>query len=643
MCFIVVRTRIGHSLRCLLNVRPMRDSISQWKKPDMNGPGRLYDVGLSGSESGYGVSVGEASLNNNMSGQGSSLGEHRAAAFIRRTWGTFDVLSCVLSIVISLLSNTGTRFVRYQSLHIAGPADAAVLVVKIVLYASALYLVIRALVSFWDRPAHDRTGSASAPARSPILSIRLSDRSMYLACFLIMMAAWLLWVIPHLPGTMRDDSIPQYLQYFGYVDYYTQHPIFDTLCFGIFWDMGTALGSPLIGLSIYIIVQCALTAACFSLLLVYLRRRGVPDAALVIFLVFYSFARVVYQPVDAMSKDSWNGWSFVLSMICVVEIARTRGACLQRRLYLIGTIVSIFICIASKRTMLYVLTPTLVLFALTQIRGKRSWAARTFAAGTVPALAFLLIWNPLSVAMFGATQNTTYEMLSVPVQQVVYTVKENPSALSAGERRELSEYIQIDRAVQVYNPWRSDEATGCIYPDGDVRTLVKYWIELGLEHPDDYLTSFMNIAGQWFSLDIPINYGHDLEDELLTDARMEGWASFFPEGGKREAESVLQVFRSERPEPLQRPYEALERIDSIQAFHLPVLSSYGLYAFVIPITVAAWSIARRNLMSLGMSLVPLLLLCTFLIGPIALYWYTVPIVYIAPLMLSFPLLSDRGN
>lgn len=249
MCFIVMRTRIGHSLRCVLNVHPMRDSISQWNEPDGDGPGRLYDVGL--SESVYGVSVGEASLNNDMSGRGSSLGKHRATAFIRLTWGTFDVLSCVLSIVISLLSNTGTRFVRYQSLHIAGPADAAFLVVKIVLYAAALYLVIRALVSFWDRSAHDRTGRTSAPARSPILSIRLSDRGLYLVCFIFMMVAWLLWVIPHLPGTMRDDSIPQYLQYFGYVDYYTQHPIFDTLCFGIFWDMGAALGSPLIGLSIY--------------------------------------------------------------------------------------------------------------------------------------------------------------------------------------------------------------------------------------------------------------------------------------------------------------------------------------------------------------------------------------------------------
>ena len=565
----------------------------------------------------------------------------RIFAFIQHAWGTFDMLSCALSIVISLLSNTGTRFVQYQSLQIASPADAAVFVIKIILYAAALYLVIRAVVSFWDGSTHGRTGSASAPARSPILSIRLSDRGLYRACFLIMMAAWLLWVIPHLPGTMRDDSIPQYLQYFGYVDYYTQHPIFDTLCFGIFWDMGAALGSPLIGLSIYIIVQCALTAACFSLLLVYLRRRGVPDAALVILLVFYSFARVIYQPVDAMSKDSWNGWSFVLSMICVVEIARTHGACLQRRLYLFGTIVSIFICIASKRTMLYVLTPTLVLFALTQIRRKRSWAARTFAAGTVPALAFLLIWNPLTVALFGATQNTTHEMLSVPVQQVIYTVKENPSALSDEERRELSEYIQIDRAVQVYNPWRSDEATGCINPDGDVKTLVKYWIKLGLEHPKDYLASFMNIAGQWFSLDIPINYGHDLEDELLTDARMEGWASFFPDGGKREAESVLRTFRSERPELLQKSYEVLEQIDSMRATRLPVFSSFGLYAFAIPITVAAWSIARRNLVSLGMSLIPLLLLCTFLIGPIALYWYTVPIVYIAPLMLSFPLLANQ--
>lgn len=86
-------------------------------------------------------------------------------------------------------------------------------------------------------------------------------RARFLPYLLTIAIAWLPWLILTWPGSMRDDTLAQYLQSSGLHHYYTQHPLFDTLTFALFWHIGSALGSPLIGQALYAVTQAVLLAA----------------------------------------------------------------------------------------------------------------------------------------------------------------------------------------------------------------------------------------------------------------------------------------------------------------------------------------------------------------------------------------------
>lgn len=95
-------------------------------------------------------------------------------------------------------------------------------------------------------------------ARRPT-TLSTSLRARFLPYLLTLAIAWLPWLILTWPGSMRDDTLAQYLQSSGLHHYYTQHPLFDTLTFGLFWHIGSALGSPLIGQALYTVTPSGST------------------------------------------------------------------------------------------------------------------------------------------------------------------------------------------------------------------------------------------------------------------------------------------------------------------------------------------------------------------------------------------------
>lgn len=116
-------------------------------------------------------------------------------------------------------------------------------------------------------------------ARRPT-TLSTSLRARFLSYLLTIAIAWLPWLILTWPGSMRDDTLAQYLQSSGLHHYYTQHPLFDTLTFGLFWHIGSALGSPLIGQALYTVTQAVLLAAGCALLLCYIRKIGSPPGGI---------------------------------------------------------------------------------------------------------------------------------------------------------------------------------------------------------------------------------------------------------------------------------------------------------------------------------------------------------------------------
>ena len=128
-------------------------------------------------------------------------------------------------------------------------------------------------------------------ARRPT-TLSTSLRARFLPYLLTLAIAWLPWLILTWPGSMRDDTLAQYLQSSGLHHYYTQHPLFDTLTFGLFWHIGSALGSPLIGQALYTVTQAVLLAAGCALLLCYIRKIGSPRWLIGLGLVYLALSLI---------------------------------------------------------------------------------------------------------------------------------------------------------------------------------------------------------------------------------------------------------------------------------------------------------------------------------------------------------------
>lgn len=487
---------------------------------------------------------------------------------------------------------------------------------------------------------------------------------------------WLPWLIFHYPGTMRDDTLPQLFQWYGLIPYYTQHPVTDTLIFGTFMSLGDSLGSRSLGLFIYILAQAAVTATVFSLVLCYARSFGTPRAVFILAFLFFAFSRTIYQPIDTMSKDALNGIFFTLCILGLVEIIRSNQAILRKPWFVIGYGFSLILCITTKRTMLYVLLIAffayfiyLIIQMLRQKRNDSTFIRNkaqndtelihenrennntlprelskthttkpllSFVAMTIIPLAVaVFIWTPVVNAATNAYSNSTNEMYSVPVQQIINTIKEYPDALSTEEQQQLESFINIEQACSVYNPNRSDEATNCIVDKRSFLPCIPLWISLGFEYPAFYSNAFMSLTANWFGLDNSISYGHDSNEELLSEQRLEFWSSFFP--NREAANQFLSTLDLSHPEELQPATSLLERLDHWQT-KIFAISSYGLYCMIIPLLflIYAFTAKQNKGRLICITFAPLALIVSFLVGPIALYWYTIPAVYIAPLIVMCP-------
>lgn len=483
-----------------------------------------------------------------------------------------------------------------------------------VLFA-VLYIVTSLLYALWDK----------TPSKAD--TWRTSERGFYGICLACMLVCWGIWLCAHYPGAVRDDTITQYFQSEGLFTYYTQHPIFSTLCFGIFWKFGLALGNAWLGLFIFLWVQAIITANVFAYILLRLRQMGAPRFMIILALGILSLLRTIYQPLLTMSKDAWNAWMFILVVFYIFEIIASKGAWLKKWQHILVFTLVMFCCIASKRTMLYVCAPALVVIAIVFFVRKNHLAGRVLVALAAPVLLLYAIWNPLIDIVLEPIHTGSNEIYSVFEQQIFYTLKLHPDALSADDEALLAESYDIDAAVNSYNPWRSDEVTNTLKPTKSLSGVLSVWAKLGIRYPLEYFKAFWNLAGEWFSLTDKIMFDDDL-DNIESEAEIQIFTSIV-------GEDPLQTL-GEVPKLSDGIFtRTVEKLDDKQTEIIP-FTSYGFSCTFIPFVFIVYALSRKKANLAIFAILPFMLVVSFMAGPIALYWYTIPACFLMPVLLVLP-------
>ena len=184
------------------------------------------------------------------------------------------------------------------------------------------YLALTFLYRFFDKISRKESSS-------PVATKELAKKYFPLF-FAIIFACWLPWIISHYPGLMRDDSVRQLFQVYGIEPYSGGNPLFDTWVFGLFWNLGDALGNQGFGDSTST-ASCRLPAqrGSLSFMLCYMKRIGVPKLIVIACLVCVCLISIFPLSAISMSKDSINGWIYVLFFVLFAELCRSKGLLLK--------------------------------------------------------------------------------------------------------------------------------------------------------------------------------------------------------------------------------------------------------------------------------------------------------------------------
>ena len=500
-------------------------------------------------------------------------------------------------------------------------------------------------------------------ARRPT-TLSTSLRARFLPYLLTLAIAWLPWLILTWPGSMRDDTLAQYLQASGLHHYYTQHPLFYTLTFVLFLHIGSALGSPLIGQALYTVTQAVLLAAGCALLLCYIRKIGSPRWLIGLGLVYLATNYVVVGAITTMGKDSLHAVFYLPLAVLFVEACLTRGSVLARRPVAFAFVILLFATIVSKRTaLIIVLCAGCCLLTVCTPKGARR---RAFACLAVAIVVAQGVWTPLSAAATHANRSPGREVWGLVTQPVARLAHDDPSAIDKVQRRRLNAIMDLDWAAAGINPHRTDETFRTLREHPRPTTAqqlaaLQVWAQLGLAHPTEYATAYAGVTRGWWDPRVNFAYPTD-SDYLFTPGYLRQWASFLTEGAwKHTSDGDADTVAAERLAAIEHDLAPLRGTSDkpqwqkniLRAIHRwarsdgrvgvrkgNLLTSMALYVTWIPLAAGLALVVRPARRRYGPALAAYGLLAFTVLSlyasPVALFWYPIPVFLTLPLFVVLP-------
>ncbi|WP_163196574.1 DUF6020 family protein [Bifidobacterium platyrrhinorum] len=453
---------------------------------------------------------------------------------------------------------------------------------------------------------------------------------------LSIVVCWLPWLIVCWPGVMRDDTIAQFMQSAGYHPYYVQHPLFDTLIFGLFWNIGFASHNLLLGIGLYVLVQASAFALDVSLTLCYLRKLGVARSVLATAFLFFAVCPAIVQAIPTMSKDTLHAVFLMPLAIVYVEICLTKGAVLSRAPVCVILIALIMMSSLSKRTATVVIVVSFVVLIV---------LAKRYRLITVMCLVIGLglaqgVCEPVLEYATDAIDSPSMEAIGFVFQPVARIQSKTPERITLQERRELSGVLDLDKAGASYKNYRSDETSWAVNADSSISqkiTGLKAWATIGLRNPGEYAKAYGNIMLDWFYPKQGVYYGWNSQ-RFFNKEYMRQWNTFVQP--PMTAEEVLAPLRDNghRPKAILRVAYIGQRISTD-----PKLNSQAYYATYMPLMLLIYGVTRKRWLTVAAGTLLGVNVMILYLSPISFPWYLLPVTFILPLFFGINTLRRIGN
>ena len=430
----------------------------------------------------------------------------------------------------------------------------------------------------------------------------------------IVFSCWLILLIICYPGLLTPDSLNQVGQALS-GNFSDWHPVIHTWFITFFVYLGKQLHDINFGVFLYSLAQIAILSAICAYSLYYMERKRVKTGYRILVLLYYALFPINALMGITMWKDIlFSGITLVL-VVLLIEIADNADAFFKSYKKMAALALISFLFCVFRNNGLYAF---LVFIPFLFVMQRRYW--KQLLITCCSCLILVGIYKGPVFHYFHVTESPVSVALSVPVQQIARTVKEERSTLTQDETQRISEILPIDKLPELYSPGISNPVVTAFNEPVFLQNKTRYislWFDLMKEHPKIFLESFLaNNFGFW-SPDLPLYvYTYQEQNDF----------------------GILPVQDS-------NAVQTVEKWTGNYLQETPVLSmlySVGLYVWIF-IFLFAFCIYKHQ----TNRLLPLFLLLTvwltIMAGPVVEYRYAYGIVLSCPTCLGMYLFQSSRN
>lgn len=468
----------------------------------------------------------------------------------------------------------------------------------------------------------------SAKTYSPLIKKAeqwVPDWKYFMILWLIILLCWLPIFLAAYPGVYRYDAPYQtdYIMLNGRI--WGHHPVIHTLYLTGSILLGNRLFSSYeSGLAIYSVTQMLILSAIYAYACYYLAKRKAP-----VFIQLLSTAYFALVPFNAImavtaTKDTLFAGFFLLSVLFTADLVRDQKHFAASKFELIRYVFVLISMCLWRNNGFYIL----VVFLPILIIVLRQYWKNLLIVSLAVIVLYVGYAGPM-MEILNVVPGNSREALSVPMQQLARAALYAEDELTEEELASIHELISEDY-VQRYNPRISDPVKNGFKTSALMKSPFKYlktYLAVGIKCPDIYLDAFLELSlGNWYPDMI-----YPDEETGHQYIEYEDWTQAY-ENTRRSEKQLIPARESKLP--TLDEWLTTYSLDVTQQ-EVPVLSmliSSGFMFFVIVASGAA-AIYFKKYRKLLTVLLLLGLWGTIMLGPIALFRYSYPLMVCTPFLL----------
>lgn len=422
------------------------------------------------------------------------------------------------SLILSLFIVIGISFRSTGSLDLITASMSNVVIAgwKVVSYFLFFLTVLKIPLSFgFDKFVGD--------------SGKITEWKLFGYAFVIILLAWLVYIIILFPGTLSYDTTNQLSEFFGKdirntypTSYYLlnhenfsllsdHHPLLLTLFYGFMVKIGLEFGSSQIGLFLASLSQTLYTIIIFAYSLIVFKRLGVSKKIIRWSLFFYAFFPLfpVYS-LYLVKNTAYSVtilWFSLLLLVAIKDVSRIKTPSWD-----IALIVNLFLQVVLSKYGFYVA----VVCCLGMFIAFRKQFKRILLICFLPLLLFKVIYG-VTLQEANITPGDPIEAYALPMQQTARYIKEYPHDVTASQEKVLNKVFYVKNLSKLYvgtwsDPVKSSgkktRATllGYRYKTVKAENIKEYrkvWGQMFFKHPDVYMMAFLNQMYGYLDLNMP--------------------------------------------------------------------------------------------------------------------------------------------